>query len=204
MLIHYFITTSTPDRRSSKFWHSQIQVSLSKCFEKTPCPFSRWKVISCEYDVIMLNYKKIAVFLKTIRTIEVYDRKNGDVRRIAAHWSAIQFCFPSRLTPIDTFCQLNQQKSYKNVSRAHVHTWNGRFIDGSTDNIFLGPPKYKNCRHVKSAHDGIDCDWRRIVLLEVAEMSGISKYTAQHTFTSDLSMWNLNARCIWLTFWNFY
>jgi len=30
----------------------------------------------------MLNYKKIAVFLKTIRTIEVYDRKNGDVRRI--------------------------------------------------------------------------------------------------------------------------
>ena len=74
-----------------------------------------------------------------------------------------------------------------NVSRAHVYNWNGRFIDGSTDNISRGRPKYKNCRKMKSAHDGIDCHWRRIVL-EVAEMSGISKYTAQHTLTSDFSV----------------
>jgi len=35
-------------------------------------------------------------------------------------------------------------------------------------------------------------------------MAGISKYTAHHTFTSDLSMSHMNARCIWLTFWNLY
>jgi len=60
----------------------------------------------------------------------------------------------------------------------------GRFSDGSVDNTSRGWPKYKNCRIVKSAQDGIDCDWRRTVL-EVAGMAGISKYTAKHTLTLD-------------------
>ena len=130
----------------------------------------------------------ISTFSVRIETAAiVFEQKMATSDEDAAHWSAIQFCFPSRLTPMDTFCQLKSTDNYKNVSRTPAYNWNGRFIDGSTDNISRGRPKYKNCRKMKSAHDGIDCHWRRIVL-EVAEMSGISKYTAQHTLTSDFSV----------------
>ena len=125
----------------------------------------------------------ISTFSVRIETAAiVFEQKMATSDEDAAHWSAIQFCFPSRLTPMETFCQSTE--SYKNVSRAHAYNWNGRFIYGSTDTMSRGRPKYKNCRKVKSVHDCIDCDWRHIVL-EVAEMSGISKYTAQHTLTLD-------------------
>jgi len=57
-------------------------------------------------------YKYFAVFLKTIHT-EVHQRnlckaENGN----AAHISAIQVCFPSGLTPINTFCQLKSTEHY--------------------------------------------------------------------------------------------
>jgi len=42
------------------------------------------------------------------------------------------------------------------------------------------------------------------MIQEVAEMSGISRYTAQHTLTSDLSMSHAKARWILLNVWNFY
>jgi len=50
-----------------------------------------------------------------------------------------------------------------------------------------------NCRIVKSAPDAIDCDQRRTVR-ENAVMADISKYTAQNSLTSDLSMSHVNAR----------
>ena len=106
----------------------------------------------------------------------------------AAHRSAIQVCFQSGWTPIATFCQLKSTLIYNNISRALVYTWHGRFSDRNTVNTSLGWPKYKNCSIVK-----IDCDYRRTIR-EVAGMASISKYTAQHTITSDLSMSHVNAR----------
>ena len=40
----------------------------------------------------------------------------------------------------------------------------------------IGGRSIRITEKLKSAHDGIDCDWRRTVR-EVAEMTGISKYT---------------------------
>ena len=48
----------------------------------------------------------------------------------AAHRSAIQVCFPSALTPIDTFCQLKSTERYKNVSKTLAYTWYDIFRDG--------------------------------------------------------------------------
>ena len=45
---------------------------------------------------------------------------------------------------------------------------------------------------MKIAPDAIDCDYRRNVR-GVAGMAGISKYTAQHTLTSDFSMSHMNS-----------
>ena len=49
----------------------------------------------------------------------------------ATHRSAIQVCFPSGLTPSDTFCQLKSTERNKNVARALAYTWHGRFSDVS-------------------------------------------------------------------------
>ena len=81
----------------------------------------------------------------------------------AAHRSAIQFCFPSGLKPIETFCQLKSTERYNNVSRALAYTWHGRFSNGNTVNTSLGGPMYNNCSIVKIAPDTIDCDYRRTV-----------------------------------------
>ena len=107
----------------------------------------------------------------------------------AAHRSAIQVSIPSGLTPIDMFCQLKSTERNNNVSRALVYTWHGRFSDVNTVNISLGLRKYKNknCSIGKIEPDAIDCDCRRTVQ-EVAGMASVSKYTALHTLTSDLSM----------------
>ena len=146
----------------------------------------------------MLIYKHFAVFLKrfslkkyTIATC--VKQKTATSDEDPAHWSAIQVCFPLVLTPINTFCQLKSTELYNNVSRALVYTWHGRFSDGNTVNTSLGWPKYKNCSIVKIAPDAINCDYRCTVQ-EVSGVAGISKYTAQHILTSDLSMSYVNAR----------
>jgi transposase len=113
----------------------------------------------------------------------------------AARRTAIQFCVQSGMTPIKTFCQLKSTERYKNVSRALVYKWHGRFSDGYTENTPRGRPKYKDCRTVKSVKHVIDCDRRRTVR-DVAEMAGISKSTAQRILTSDLSMSHVSARWV--------
>jgi len=60
----------------------------------------------------------------------------------AAHRSAIQVCFTSWLTPIDTFCQLKSTERNQNVSRALAYTWHSRFSDGNTDKTSRVRPKY--------------------------------------------------------------
>jgi len=64
-----------------------------------------------------------------------------------------------------------------------TYTWHGRFSDGSTDNTSRGRL------------------WLGRHHIEVAGMAGISKYTAQYTLKSDLSMSHVNAR---LNVRNFY
>ena len=152
MLIYYFIYTSTPRRRSSKIWPTKIRVGLFKCLSRRMHPFSRWKVISWEYDVILTPLCRLTnfflVFLKTIYTEEVHHGKlckaeNGEVRqRRGAHKSAFQVCFLSGLTPIDPFCHLKSTERNMNVSRTLAHTWHGRFSDSSTDNTSRGLTKY--------------------------------------------------------------
>ena len=78
VLIYYFIYTSTPGRRSQKICHTQIHVSLFKCFEQTYASIlpvkSHIMRIQCHFHDIMLIYKHFAVFLKTMHTDEVHRR----------------------------------------------------------------------------------------------------------------------------------
>ena len=161
--------------------------------------------IRCHFDATMLNNKHFAVKEVLYHNLckAGVKQKMATSDEDAVHRSAIQLCFPSGLMPIDTFCQLKSTECYNNVWRGHVYTWLGRFSDRNTVNTSLGWPKYKNCSIVKIAPYAIDCDYRRTVRL-VAGMAGISKYTAQHTLTSDLSMSQVNARWIRLNVWNFY
>jgi len=66
----------------------------------------------------MLIYKHFAVFLKTKHTEEEHHptcvTQKMAMSGCAAHRSAIQDCFTSGLTPIDTFCQLKSTERYKN------------------------------------------------------------------------------------------
>ena len=164
-MIYYFINTSTPCRRSKKIWHTKIHAYLN-VLSRGMRPFTRWKVISCQYDVIFTPpfwFTNILGIFKTTHTNEVHHRnlcqsENGDVRRKRGAHISHEVYFPSGLTPIDTYCQLKSTERYKNVSRALAYTWNGRFRDGSTDNTSRRRPKYKNCRIKKPMPDAIDCD----------------------------------------------
>ena len=124
--------------------------------------------------------------MKEVHHHNLCKAENGDVRQRRGAQISYSSLFSIRID--DTFCQLKSTLIYNNISRALVYTWHGRFSDRNTVNTSLGWPKYKNCSIVK-----IDCDYRRTIR-EVAGMASISKYTAQHTITSDLSMSHVNAR----------
>ena len=124
---------------------------------------------------------------------EVHHRNLGRKwrRQTKMRRTDIQVCFPSGLTLIDMFRQLKLTERYKKISRALSYNWHGRFSADSANNTSRCLPNYKNCRKVKSAYDVINFYWQS-TLREVAEMAGISKYTAQHTLTSNLSMSHMN------------
>ena len=100
VLIYYFINTSTPGRRSPKFWHTQIHVNLFKCLEQTHASIFAVKShimrMRYHFDATMLIHKHFAVFLKTIHTEDVHHRnlckaENGDVRRRRKSWNIFVF-----------------------------------------------------------------------------------------------------------------
>ena len=164
MLVYYFIYTSTPGWHSPKIWHTKIHV---KCFEQTHASIfpvkSHIMRIRRHFDATMLIYKYFAVFFNTIHTKKYtiatcVKQKMATSDEDSAHSSAIQVCFPSGLTPIDTFCQSKSTELFKNVSRTLAYTWHDRFSDSSTDNTSRGHPMYKNCRIIKFTPDVIDCD----------------------------------------------
>jgi len=65
VLIYYFIYTNTHGRRSAKLWHTQIYVSLFKCFEQMHASIflvkSHIMRIRCHFDATILIDKHFAV-----------------------------------------------------------------------------------------------------------------------------------------------
>ncbi|XP_052761109.1 uncharacterized protein LOC128203644 [Mya arenaria] len=102
----------------------------------------------------------------------------------AAHRTAFQFCVQSEMTPINTLHQMKSTERYKNVSRAPVYKWHGRFIAGNTECTPCERLKYKDCRTVKSVQDFINCD-SRCTVREVAEMAGINSTPQSHACVTE-------------------
>ena len=143
--------------------------------------------IRCHFHAIMLIYKHFAVFLRMMHIDEEY---RGNLVSSRKWWrqtktrrtdQLLNFVFRQswRLSP-----HFKSTKHYKNVWRALVYTWHGRFSDVNT---YRGWPKYKNCRIVKSAPDATDRDWQRSV-----------REVARTKISRAIQKWNQSLNRVWL------
>ena len=163
----------TPGRHSPLIGHTPIQGSLFKWFEQTHASVfpakSHIMQIKYHFDATMLNYKQFAVFSK-------YSIATCVRQKMVTSDQLFKFVFRQDWRLSTRFPNWNHQ----NVTRMfqeHMHVidmvilptvaWLIRLVCGWSIRI---------TEKLKSARDGIDCDWRRTVR-EVAEMTGISKYT---------------------------
>ena len=94
----------------------------------------------------------------------------------AAQQSVIEYCVQLKMTPTQTFKQLQTTGKYENVSRALVFKWHKRSAEGWTGekDSKLGRPSEINSQIVNHVRDVIDTD-RRLTVREISEDIGISK-----------------------------
>ena len=58
--------------------------------------------------------------------------------------TVIQFCFQSRMTPLDTLNQVKQDEYHLNVSQALVYKLLARFCEGTAAAGHMGRPSLRN------------------------------------------------------------
>lgn len=112
-----------------------------------------------------------------------------------ARRTAIEFCVQTRMTPTDTYKQLQSTERYSGVSRSLVFKWHSRFSSGWTGCAQRGRKPYMSVGNVKATKDVIDGD-RRKTVREVAECASLSKSSVQRILTSQLKMSHVSARWV--------
>ena len=115
----------------------------------------------------------------------------------AAQRNVIEYCFQLKMTPTQTFKQLQTTEKYKNMSRALVFKWHKRFAEGWTgeSDSKLGRPTEINSQIVNHVRDVIDTD-RRLTVREISEDIGISKTFVHRILRETLGMSRVCARWV--------
>ena len=115
----------------------------------------------------------------------------------AAQRNVIEYCVQLKMTPAQTFKQLQITEKYKNMSRALVFKWHKRFAEGWTgeSDSKLGRPTEINSQIVNHVRDVIDTD-RRLTVREISEDIGISKTSVHWILRETLGMSRVCARWV--------
>ena len=100
------------------------------------------------------------------------------------------------MTPVDIYKKMQATERHRNVSRALVYKWNGRFSQGEAsnkENLTPGRPKTVDDRAVEQIRGVINVD-RRQTVREIAEVTGFSKTSVHRVLSEDLKMSRVCAR----------